>query len=309
MDCKKHQENDIFTEDKMAVGNLDSVRNNLSVRYEKYRGIIKNFTFMSDTFMRKVFQKRECVEYVLQVITEKPDLKVTEHVIQKDYKNLQGRSAILDCVAMDSESRMYNMEIQQQDEDASPQRARYHSGLMDMNMLEAGKDFEDLPESYMIFITRGDALKNCLPIAHIRRRIDETGKVFEDAACVIYVNSSIREDTKLGRLMHDFHCKDAKDMYSPVLADRVRELKETQEGVESMCREMEKLYNEGMAQGILLGEKRGIEIGERNGELRAKRSLAFALNQSGMSLEQMALLFNEKPGVIRQWLLEGTPEK
>lgn len=56
---------------------------------------------MSDVFMRNVFKKRECTEYVLQVIMGKKDLKDLNQVIQMDYKNLQGRSAILDCVARD----------------------------------------------------------------------------------------------------------------------------------------------------------------------------------------------------------------
>ena len=77
--------------------------NGLEVRYERYKGIIKNFTLMSDIFMRNVFKQRECLEYVLQVIMEKQNLKVIDQIIQKDYKNLQGRSAIMDCVARDSE--------------------------------------------------------------------------------------------------------------------------------------------------------------------------------------------------------------
>lgn len=54
---------------------------------------------MSDTFMRNVFKHIECVEYVLQVIMGRNDLHVVDSVVQKDYKNLQGRSAILDCAA------------------------------------------------------------------------------------------------------------------------------------------------------------------------------------------------------------------
>lgn len=60
----------------------------LEARYEKYRGILKNLTIMSDMFMRNVFKKRECTEYVLQVIMERKDLKVLDQVLQKDYKNL-----------------------------------------------------------------------------------------------------------------------------------------------------------------------------------------------------------------------------
>ena len=126
------------------------LNSDLESRYEKYKGIIKNFTLMSDIFMRNVFKKRECLEYVLQVIMEKQDLYVIDQVIQKDYKNLQGRSAVMDCVARDSTSKQFDVEIQQDNEGASPKRARYHSGLMDMNTLNPGQDFEELPESYVL---------------------------------------------------------------------------------------------------------------------------------------------------------------
>ena len=126
------------------------LNSDLESRYEKYKGIIKNFTLMSDIFMRNVFKKRECLEYVLQVIMEKQDLHVIDQIIQKDYKNLQGRSAVMDCVAKDSTGKQFDVEIQQDNEEASPKRARYHSGLMDMNTLNPGQDFEELPESYVL---------------------------------------------------------------------------------------------------------------------------------------------------------------
>ena len=44
--------------------------------------------------MRNVFKQKEYLEYVLQVIMEKQDLQVIDQIIQKDYKNLQERSAI-----------------------------------------------------------------------------------------------------------------------------------------------------------------------------------------------------------------------
>ena len=98
----------------------------LEARYERYRGILKDLTIMSDMFMRNVLKKRECTEYVLQVVMDKKDLTVIDQVLQKDYKNLQGRSSILDCVARDSEGRQMNVEIQQENEGASPKRARYN---------------------------------------------------------------------------------------------------------------------------------------------------------------------------------------
>ena len=269
------------------------LNSDLESRYEKYKGIIKNFTLMSDIFMRNVFKKRECLEYVLQVIMEKQDLHVIDQIIQKDYKNLQGRSAVMDCVARDSTGKQFDVEIQQDNEGASPKRARYHSGLMDMNTLNPGQDFEELPESYVIFITRDDILGYGLPIYHIDRQIKELEEAFQDEAHIIYVNSRKQDDTELGRLMHDLHCKKADEMHSPILAKRVYELKETQKGVELMCHEMEKIYSEGM------------ESGEKRGELKAKKEAILSLAEMGIPVNQIAKAVNLSEKDVQKWIDEN----
>lgn len=263
--------------------------NGLEVRYERYKGIIKNFTLMSDIFMRNVFKQRECLEYVLQVIMEKQDLKVIDQIIQKDYKNLQGRSAIMDCVARDSEGKQFDVEIQQDNEGASPKRARYHIGLMDMNTLNPGQDFDELPESYVIFITRDDILGYGFPIYHIDRHIKEADDSFQDEAHIIYVNSRKQEDTELGRLMHDLHCKNADEMHSPVLAKRVHELKDTQKGVELMCHEMEQIYSEGM----------------ESGELKKAKETALSMAEEGMDVKKIARLVKVSEDDIQKWIDEN----
>ena len=269
------------------------LNSDLESRYEKYKGIIKNFTLMSDIFMRNVFKKRECLEYVLQVIMEKQDLHVIDQIIQKDYKNLQGRSAVMDCVARDSTGKQFDVEIQQDNEGASPKRARYHSGLMDMNTLNPGQDFEELPESYVIFITRDDILGYGLPIYHIDRQIKELNEAFQDEAHIIYVNSRKQNDTELGKLMHDLHCKKADEMHSPILAKRMYELKETQKGVELMCHEMEKIYSEGM------------ESGEKRGELKAKKETILSLAEMGIPVDKIAKAVNLSEKDVQKWIDEN----
>ena len=88
----------------------------LEDRYEKYKRILAGLTIMSDIFMRNVLKKRECTEYILRIIMDREDLEVKEQILQKDYKNLQGRSAILDSVVCDMEENRYNVEIQQENE-------------------------------------------------------------------------------------------------------------------------------------------------------------------------------------------------
>ena len=269
----------------------------LEKRYEGYKEKIKHYTIMNDIFMRNVFKKKECVEYILQVIMNKKDLQVIDQILQMDYKNLQGRSAVLDCVAKDETDRQFNVEIQGENDGASPKRARYHSGLLDMNTLNPGDPFDKLPETYIISITRNDTLKNNLPISHIKRVIRESGEIFDDEENIIYVNSQKQDNTELGRLMHDLHCKKASDMYSPILSSRVHELKETEKGVEEMCKDMEEIYGEGMESGRL--------IGFEEGELNAKKEMVFSLAEMGLPIEQIAKAAKSTVEVVQTWIEES----
>ena len=282
--------------------NQENMDHELEARYKKYKGILKNLTIMSDVFMRNVLKRRECTEYVLQVIMGKKDLKVLDQVLQKDYKNLQGRSAILDCVVRDGDGLQFDVEIQQDTEGASPKLARYHSGLMDMNTLNAGQDFDELPETHVIFITRDDVLGYGLPIYHIGRRIEEVGTAFKDEAYIIYVNSSRQDDTELGRLMKDFHCRDAADIHSEILAKRVYELKETQEGVDHMCREMDEIYNEGAKLGEERGRIQGIAEGLAAGEMKKAKETALTLAEKGMSVDDIAEVVKVSVKLVQEWL-------
>lgn len=276
------------------MGNTPGPDNELEQRYIRYKSVIKELTIMNDIFMRNVFKKRECVEYVLRIIMDMKNLQILDYTVQKDYKNLQGRSAILDCVAKDDANRQYNVEIQQDSEGASPKRARYHSGLLDMNTLDPGQDYEELPDSYVIFITKDDVLGNGLPIYHADRVIEETGGMFGDGSHIIYVNASIQDKkTALGRLVHDLNCKNADEMYSEVLAQRVSELKETEmEGNVGMCDALEKLIQEENEKECKRERK------------RERKRTAKALCQKEMSIEEIAQILSEEEETVKEWLAE-----
>lgn len=144
----------------------------------------------------------------------------------------------------------------------------------------------------MIFITRDDILGYGLPIYHIDRQIKEINIAFQDEAHIIYVNSRKQDDTELGKLMHDLHCKKAEDMHSPVLTKRVYELKETQKGVELMCHEMEKIYSDGM------------ESGEKRGELKKEKETALSLAEMGLPVEKIAKAVNHNVKDVQKWIDE-----
>lgn len=265
---------------------------------EFYLSILKDLTIMDDIFMRNVLKDSACTEYILKVIMDQDNLKLEDQILQADYKNLQGRSSTLDCVALDKSGRKYNIEFQNADNKASLKRARYHGSLVDANTLKTGQDPVDLPDTYIIFITANDTLGFNLPIYHINRIIDEAYQPCPDQLHIIYVNSSFQDDTALGRLMHDLHCPNSQDMYSEILARRVRKLKETQKGVDIMCEKLNELIAEERNEGILIGEAQG----EKRGILNTQKETAKNLRHMGMALEQISQALNVSIQMIQEWL-------
>lgn len=205
---------------------------------------IQSLRLLDDDFMNKVFEDKACAEFLLQIILERTDLTVQKVHSQHNLKNLQGRSVRLDILATDEAGRVYNIEVQRSDKGAGAKRARYNSSLIDANITEPGDNYENLNETYVIFITEHDALKAGRPIYHIDRMIQETNALFGDGSHILYVNAQIKDNSALGQLMHDFACTKAEEMHYPILAKRVRYFKEEQEGVATMSRIFEEIKRE-----------------------------------------------------------------
>ena len=240
----------------------------LQRRHQEDLERLKNFRLLDDDFLTKCFEgSTECIRLVLRIILEMPDLEVVEVRTQVFVENLLKRSVRLDIVATDGEGRRFNVEIQRDDRGAGYHRARYHSSMMDVNLLPKGEDFDHLPEVYVIFITERDVIGRGRAVYRVDRYFD-TGEPFEDGAHIVYVNGAYRGQTPIGRLMHDFSCTAASDMHYGLLADRVKFFKESKEGVSIMCKAMEDMRNESLREGIEQGMKQGMKQGMQQGETR-----------------------------------------
>ena len=244
---------------------------------------LRDFRLLDDDFLTKCFEgDTASIELVLQIVLEKPDLKVLDVRTQVFVENLLNRSVRLDILATDSTGAKLNVEVQRSDKGAGRKRARYNSSMMDANLLKKGEDFDKLPETWVIFITENDVMGKGLPLYPIERCFLGTGERFEDGSHILYVNGAYRSDTPIGKLMHDFSCTDAADMYYGTLADRVRFFKESKEGIEIMCRAMEDMRNQTLKEGMKEVALRMLAAG--------KYALEEIVNISGLSLEEVKQL-------------------
>ena len=213
---------------------------------EDIRRKIQEFRLMDDEFMTACFEGQPgCMELILRIILDRSDLVVDSVDVQMYLKNLQGRSLQLDLHSQTDGSE-YNVEFQRDAERAMPKRARYHGSVMDANALKAGEDFDRLPETYVIFVTEDDYYGCGEAVYHVERFVTNAdgGRLFDDGLHILYVNGAYAGDDDMGRLMHDFRCKDPEDMNYSELKERTRYFKETEEGVRKMSEVMKSYVDE-----------------------------------------------------------------
>lgn len=257
---------------------------------------LRQLRLIDDDFFSKCFDNdTACVQLVLQIVLDKPDLNVVDVRTQVFVENLLNRSVRLDVLATDSEGRKFNIEIQRSDKGAGRKRARYNSSMMDVNLLEKGNDFEALPETYVIFITENDVIGLGEAVYEVERCFVKSGKRFGDGSHILYVNGSYRDDSPVGKLMHDFSCTDPSDMCYNVLADRARFFKESKEGIAVMCKVLDDMrrqsYQEGMAEGKNKNRKETALNLLKLGTISLD-DISFA---TGLSLDEVKKLSEEKP--------------
>ena len=170
---------------------------------------------------------------------------------QELLKNLQRCSAILDVHAIDSTKKEFDVEIQRSD--AGAKRARHNSSLLDTHILKPEDDIENIPDSYVIFITENDVMKGKQPIYPVERyvMVGENKVLLDDGSHIIHVNGKYMGNDEIGKLMHDFSCTNPDDMNYKALAKKARYYKQYKRGVATMCKIMEDMRNEAVREAAL----------------------------------------------------------
>jgi hypothetical protein len=223
---------------------LKNTKNN----QQEARKKLQELRLLDDILMRAFFrQDKESVQLVLRIILKNNTLKVKGVWTQDGMTNLIGRSVRLDINAEDDTGKKYNIEVQNAKDGASLKRARLNASIMDAIGSKPGEKYSDLCETYVIFITEKDPLDYGLPIYHIDRFIRENGVSVDDGTHIIYVNAEIKDNTPLGRLMHDFSCVVPKEMHCEQLANKMHYIKTDEQEVRRMCEIIEKYAQEKAA--------------------------------------------------------------
>ena len=98
---------------------------------------IKRLRLIDDDLMTVVFSgNKKATEFLIKILLNRNDLKVTKTMTQVQKNNLFGRSVKLDIVAEDIFKTEYNIEIQRAGSGATAKRIRYHQAMLDSHTLK-----------------------------------------------------------------------------------------------------------------------------------------------------------------------------
>ena len=230
------------------MGDVDERRAKDLMRLERYR-------LLDDTFMRQAFRGQLALaQHVLRIITGLGSLELVKEETQRDLKRATGaKSPVLDVWGTDGAGTQYDMEVQKGSE-LDPLRFRYYGSAMDVDVLASDRDYDALPERWVVVVLESDPdgpQKRC---RHYCMR-EEEGGTLNDGIHLLYANAAWRGDDELGRLMADFCESDPDKIRDNMVRKRVQYLKRDPEGVREMCRISEEIFNEGVEQGIEQGAR------------------------------------------------------
>lgn len=253
----------------------------------------RKFNLLSNVFMSVALNDKPACQYVLRILTGIDDLVVKEVRGQYRISKIESHDAILDILAEDKAGRLYNMEIQRADTIDHARRTRFYNAMIDSEYLEKGKDYAELPEVYMIYISETDLWKAGYKTYLVEKYFENTNVKYEDGQHILYINAAIDDGSETAKLMKYFRKADPEDMAHGALSKRVHYLKREEGGYNEMCEVADRIYQEGREQGI------------EQGKLETQKETARNLVEIGFTEDKIAQILNISRSLVRQLLSDG----
>lgn len=223
-------------------------------------------------------------------------------VYHPEYKGVR-----LDVYAKDEKNTHYNIEMQMLKNTSLGKRSRYYQSQIDMELLLKGNNYDELPNTYVIFICDFDPFGQKKYRYTFYNHCKESGETsLEDGRRIIYLSTRgenaeevpkelviflkfVKADLKESQ--EDFH-----DIYVKQLQNSIRHIKESREMEERFMILEEMLRDERAA-----GRREGLQEGELNGQRAMLRSFLEDLGSIPPELEKK--LFEESDAtVLKNWL-------
>lgn len=158
---------------------------------------------LSDNYLFQTYMKDEnnCKE-LLSEILGKPVREIVYKETEKELKNSILAKGIRVDVYLEGDDKIYDVEMQTSEDDL-PKRSRYYHSAIDIDSLQPGQYYNDLKETYVIFICIFDPLEKGAYIYNIQNQCTNIQDCdYNDESHTIFLNTkgkkgNISDDLKV----------------------------------------------------------------------------------------------------------------
>ena len=252
--------------------------------------ITDNFMFAKVMLNEQLCKK--FLELILHIRIRRIEYYNDEKTLKKFYHS---KGIRLDVYLNDEKGTIYNIEMQNSRHANLFKRSRYYQGMIDLNLLEPGDDYNKLKRSYVIFICTFDLFGKGRHIYTFENRcIEELDLVLPDEAIKVFVNTTGAGngvDEEFLELMNFFNGElattgIAKEMQEEV--DKVKRKEDWRVEYMTMMELERQRYREGMERGMEHAKEKyreGMEKGMEHEREQSIRSLVKQALKYGASME------------------------
>ncbi|MDY2734633.1 Rpn family recombination-promoting nuclease/putative transposase [Intestinibacter sp.] len=245
----------------------------MKIKYTKEEiEIAKSLRPINDALFRTMAKDNiPLVEHIIRVTLNRDDISIIRINTQDDIHLFSSsHSIILDCLGVDSNGVLYDIEVQTVDNDDLEKRARYISSMIDVKYaLEKNQAYGNLKQSIVIFLMEKDIFGLGKQLYEFIRKEKEINLPLKDGNNIIYVNAENKGREDLNNLMQSLISYDLSEMKDEVIKECAMYYKTTQKGEDKVCEAIReyaaKSYDEGKDDGIKIGKEDGIKIGKADG--------------------------------------------
>lgn len=244
--------------------------------FEQQKALVAQFNLMDDTFFSVVMEHNDAAEYLLTHLLGKK-VRIIENKTQYSIRNIENHSIVLDALIEDEEHNIYDVEVQIGDKKNHERRIRYYRTAIDWSYLEKGKDYSELPELYMIFISDFDPFQMSKVHYEIAQYIEGTDRKYDSGVHIHYFNTKVNDGTFVAEILQYMKHSDPENDRFGALSKQVNYHK-VQGGMGDMCKAVEEYAKE-------YAKKYAKEM-EEKGKIEGKIETVKNMLKDGLSIDK-----------------------
>lgn len=156
---------------------------------------LKELPLSNDFMFSQVMRNEDICILFLEALLQRDIKRIVFIDKQKDLSDSYTSHGIrLDVYINDENGTVYNIEMQNSSRRVLERRCRYYQSGMDRHLLEKNADYDELGETYIIFVCNFDYFRRGLAVYERESKFkDCEDLIYDDGSHVLFLNSHYRE--------------------------------------------------------------------------------------------------------------------